>query len=127
METPVYRKATGAEGDTETRAQRGRRLYLERGAEIVFYIDGTFGVPSAGEAGVLRTVDLDAEHTSARCECPDASLRGAVCAHQHAAEWKRREWRREARARTIRARVKPEDRIRFTPEQILANLERMGA
>ena len=72
---------------------RGLRLHRERGSEIVTYLDGTYGVPSRTEEGVLYVVDLDAE----TCECPDKACRKDVtCLHAVAAEAKRREAARKA-------------------------------
>lgn len=68
----------------DARAQRGIRLYLERGDEIVAYVDGTYGVPSRTEEGVLYDVDLEAE----TCECPD---RVYPCLHAFSAELKNAE------------------------------------
>lgn len=80
----VYRKATGG---GETRAMRGLQLHRERGSEIVFYLDGTYGVPSRTEEGVLYVTDLDHE----TCECPDSTYGKHTCLHLVAAEAKRRE------------------------------------
>ena len=77
-----------AEGIT-TRAQRGLALYRDRGDEIVVYLDGTYGVPSRTEDGVLYHVDLEAGDPRDRCECPDATCRKVSCLHMVAAEAKR--------------------------------------
>ena len=83
----VYRK--------ETRGEAGVRLYRERGGEIVYYLDGTFGVPSRSEEGLIRVVAL----ADAACDCPDHSRRGRVCAHLVAAEMKHAERRAKRRAK----------------------------
>lgn len=112
----------------ESRATRGLALFRERGGEIVSYVDGTFGVPSRTEDGVIYLVDLLGAET---CSCPDRTPDTEACLHMVAAEAKRAEMLREARARTDEAKRRSEagkrERIRFTPEQIERNLARMGA
>ena len=57
---------------------RGIRLFRERGSEVVVYLDGTYGVPSRTEEGVLYVVDLEV----GTCDCPDSTYGGHVCLHQ---------------------------------------------
>ena len=80
MTEKVYRKATGHEGG-ETRAMRGLRLFRDRGSEIVTYLDGTYGVPSETEEGVLYVVSLEEES----CDCPSFRHTGETCKHVFAA------------------------------------------
>ena len=62
---------------TETRMERGIRLFCERGDEIIEVEPGIYKVPSySGEA--TYTVDLNRE----RCSCPDRTTR---CKHLFAA------------------------------------------
>lgn len=60
------------------RATRGLQLYVDKGSEIVEYLDGSFGIPSATIPGWIYNVVLEAE----TCECRDFEIRGGVCLHQ---------------------------------------------
>ncbi len=64
-----------------SRVSRGIALFEEYGDEIVRYLDGTFGVPSRTDEGVVYVVDLEAE----TCECKDFEIRRVGCMHQAAA------------------------------------------
>ncbi len=84
-------KGEGSSGAT-TREQRGIALYLERGDEIVAYVDGTFGVPSRTEEDVIYHVDLE----GGTCQCADYLIEAIhrsnpyhLCLHIYAGELKR--------------------------------------
>ena len=109
-----------AEGIT-TRAQRGLALYRDRGDEIVVYLDGTYGVPSRTQEGVLYHVDLEA----GTCECPDATCRKVSCLHMVAAEAKRVGLARKSPARRRRRCSAPPMAVRGRMARDF--LARMGA
>lgn len=73
----IAREGRGGKGEGTTRAMRGLALYRDRGDEIVTYLDGTMGVPSATEEGVLYVVDLAEES----CDCPSYRYSGKPCKH----------------------------------------------
>lgn len=124
MATPIV--AQEKDREASSRIFRGRRLYREQGAEIVLYIDGSFGVPSATKAGLVYHVNLKAQ----TCKCPDKKNQSEPCKHMFAAELKALEHRRKDRSQTEEARrrslERKKDRIVFTPDQIAANLARMS-
>jgi hypothetical protein len=109
--------------EPQTREQRGLALFRERGAEIVAYIDGTYGVPSRTQDGVIYRVDLDRQS----CECPD---RHSPCLHLIAATAKhariQMDGARKMEEVRERARRRRAERTTFTPAQIETNLARMG-
>ena len=110
--------AHGAHPPT-TRELRGLRLYRERGDRIEPLGHGKYRVP--GCSGGSYEVDLavlgDEEDSS--CMCRD-HRKGRACKHIYAATLYRAKRRAEHRR-------SPASGPRFSPEQVEANLERMGA
>lgn len=100
-----------------TRELRGLALYRERGDEIEPLGHGKYRVP--GCSGGSYEVDLAvlADNAEESCSCRD-HRKGRACKHIYAATMYRAKRRAEARRSS---------RPRFSPEQVMANLERMGA
>jgi hypothetical protein len=119
----------GIEGKGTTRQQRGIELFRDMGQAIKWAIDGSFSVPSRTHKKVTYTVTLS--DTSETCECPDHIERGSICIHIYAATLRKAQIlaqrRAEAAERRRRAEARKQERIVFSPEQVLANLERLGA
>jgi uncharacterized Zn finger protein len=120
--------AAEGKGEGITRQERGIALFRDKGHEIDWLSDGTFSVPGT-EEGVLYDVDLRVGETGV-CSCPDFQRRRAACKHIYAAELRRvqllRKARKEAAERKRRAEAEKEERITFSPEQVLATLDRLG-
>ncbi len=103
----IEHRGSKGEGGRTTRCERGIALFRERGSEIVRYVDGTFGVPSRTEEGVIYHVDLE----RGTCQCADYLVEAVnrnnpyhVCLHQvcatiHAAKTAARRLRRRGSAR----------------------------
>ena len=109
--------AHGAHPPTTTRELRGLRLYRERGDEIEPLGHGKYRVPSC-TGGQPYVVDLAPLGGDESCSCPDHA-KGHTCKHLIAATLYRAKRQAEHRRTTTRPR--------YSPEQIEANLERMGA
>ena len=100
-----------------TREQRGIALYRERGDEIAPLGHGKYNVP--GCTGGPYVVDLAPLGGEESCSCPDHA-KGHTCKHLIAATI--------YRAKRLAAhRRRSSSRPRFSPEQVAANLEMMGA
>ena len=56
-------------------------MFHERGSEVVTYLDGSMGVPSEKDEGVLYVVGLEEES----CDCPSFRYAGETCKHVFAA------------------------------------------
>jgi hypothetical protein len=116
-------------GTSGAREERGIELFQSRGREIDWSIDGTFSVPGT-EEGVTYDVDLRVGETGV-CTCRDFQARRNTCKHIYAATMKQAQIlarkREEAAERKRRAEARSRERITFSRDQILANLERFGA
>jgi hypothetical protein len=99
------------------RVFRGIALWSVLGEEIEPQGRGVYSVPSCTTEGVTYTVDLAVFGGEESCTCP---AKERLCKHLVAATIHR------AKARAAQLR-KQDQRHRFTPEQIEANLTRMGA
>ena len=99
-----------------TREQRGIALYSERGDEVRALGHGRYSVPSC--TGGSYVVDLAPLGGEESCTCRDFERRGEPCKHMYCATL----YRAKRRAGHRRSSSRP----RFSPEQIEANLERMG-
>lgn len=107
----------------ETRELRGIALFRKRGEEIEPQGRGWYRVP--GCSGGTYTVYLAVLGGEEYCECPDFGHRERNCKHIYAATLYRA--KQTARRRREAAEARRERRIMFSPAQISANLERMGA
>ena len=102
-----------------TRQERGIALFRERGEEIEHHGRGRFSVPGcSGEAYEVNLAIFSSDEQS--CTCPDHPPIGKVCKHIYAATIVRA--KRQAAERRKHSR-----RVEFSPEQVAANLARMGA
>lgn len=120
--------------DQDPRALRGLQLYRSKGEEIM-HNGGSFYLVPASYREPAYLVDTNAES----CTCPDYQFRQAKlakaskdgdseaaepCKHIYAAMIVRAKDRIELRTRQAERNA---ERMIFTPEQIEANLARMGA
>lgn len=122
---------TTGESIPNSRELRGIELFRSKGAEIDWFINGTFSVPSRTHKKVTYTVDLRVGETGS-CECKDYQTRGNTCLHIYAAILRRSQLlgiaQKEAQERKERAEKRKGERITYTPEQsakLIEGLDRM--
>ena len=107
-----------------TRELRGIVLYRERGEEIEHQGRGRFTVPGCSGGSYTVNLAIFSFAGEQSCTCPDTPPAGEVCKHVHAATIARAKRQAEARRRQAE---KNAERMVFSPDQVAANLKRMGA
>lgn len=107
-----------------TRELRSIALYRERGEEIEHQGRGRFTVPGCSSGSYTVDLAIFSSAGEQSCTCPDTPPAGEVCKHIHAATIARAKRWAEARRRQVE---RNRERMMFSPDQVAANLERMGA
>lgn len=105
--------ADKGKGERVSRPLAGLALYRERGEEIRSLGAGRYEVPSRTYQGKRHEVNIERE----TCSCKDATNRGRMCAHIFAV----------VIAMSKPAPIPSRERLAFTADEVMANLERMGA